>query len=258
MYTKFNDNNIYYNIYGSGSTVILFLHGWGCSGNVFDPIIKQLESNYTCIVVDFNGHGKSVETSRPFTVVDFADVIYSLIVSLKLSNINIVAHSFGARIAIWLASHHNDLFNRIIITGGAGIVEKNKAKKNLKTYLYKLKKSFFNFIAKISIFKNFALNMQEKLIQKYGSEDYKKLSPLMRKTFVSIVNTDLTQFLSKITSPTLLVWGDKDTETPLSYAKIMNENIPDSAIIIFDGLGHFAFLEDYYRFTKILEKFFEV
>ena len=49
----------------------------------------------------------------------------------------------------------------------------------------------------------------------------------MRKTFVNVVNQDLTPLLSGIKNDTLLIWGDKDTATPLEYAKLME--------LLFDG-----------------------
>ena len=42
MYTDFNENNIYYDIFGEGKNYILLLHGWGCSGEIFDPVVNLL------------------------------------------------------------------------------------------------------------------------------------------------------------------------------------------------------------------------
>jgi pimeloyl-ACP methyl ester carboxylesterase len=88
-----------------------------------------------------------------------------------------------------------------------------------------------------------------------GSRDYKNLSGVMKDTFVRIVNTDMEPYLDKIRCPTLLVWGDKDAETPLYAAEIMREKIPVSRLAVFENCGHFAYLEESYKFLKITEDF---
>jgi pimeloyl-ACP methyl ester carboxylesterase len=88
-----------------------------------------------------------------------------------------------------------------------------------------------------------------------GSRDYKGLSGVMRDTFVKIVNTDITPYLDRIGCPTLLVWGDKDAETPLYTAEIMRKKIPKSRLVVFENCGHFAYLEESYKFLRTAEEF---
>lgn len=61
----------------------------------------------------------------------------------------------------------------------------------------------------------------------------------MRKTFVNVVNQDLTPLLSGIKNDTLLIWGDKDTATPLEYAKLMEKKMPNAGLAVLEGAGHF-------------------
>lgn len=63
-------------------------------------------------------------------------------------------------------------------------------------------------------------------MQKYGSRDYAALSPEMRKTFVKVVGYDQSALLSHIKNPTLLIWGDRDTETPLWMGQQMERKLP--------------------------------
>ncbi len=79
----------------------------------------------------------------------------------------------------------------------------------------------------------------------------------MRKILVKVVNEDLRPLLKDIKAPTLLIWGDKDTATPPLYmGKIMEEEIPDSGLVILEGgAGHYSYLDDYNRFAIILKAF---
>ena len=96
---------------------------------------------------------------------------------------------------------------------------------------------------------------QNRLIRKYGSEDYAKLSEGMRASFVKIVAEDLQPLLSKIVAPTLLIWGGDDRETPLWMGKTMEREIKDAGLIVFDGRSHYAFLEESARFQLIVKQF---
>jgi pimeloyl-ACP methyl ester carboxylesterase len=78
----------------------------------------------------------------------------------------------------------------------------------------------------------------------------------MKKTFVRVVNQDLRDCLPKIKASTLLIWGELDTgASALWMGKAMAKEIPDAGLVVFDGRGHFAYLEELPRFNKIVRNF---
>ena len=77
----------------------------------------------------------------------------------------------------------------------------------------------------------------------------------MKQVLVKTINEDLTDMLSNIDVPTLLVWGDMDTATPLTDAKIMEEKIPDAGLVVLKNTGHYSFLEDFYTFSRVIDSF---
>ena len=92
-------------------------------------------------------------------------------------------------------------------------------------------------------------------MQKYGSRDYAALSPEMRKTFVKVVGYDQSALISHIKNPTLLIWGDRDAETPLWMGQQMEKEIADSGLVVLEGGTHFAYLEQAARFQTIVRQF---
>ena len=97
--------------------------------------------------------------------------------------------------------------------------------------------------------------MREALRKKYGSPDYNALDAEMRKTFVKLVSTDLTDRLCQVKAPTLLLWGTNDAETPLWMGRVMEQSIPDCALVELKGGSHFAFLEQLGFFCQVLEQY---
>jgi pimeloyl-ACP methyl ester carboxylesterase len=88
-----------------------------------------------------------------------------------------------------------------------------------------------------------------------GSDDFRAASGTMRGTLVRLVNEDLTPALPRVAAPTLLIWGDHDAETPLRDARVMEGLIPDAGLVVFEGAGHFAYLEQAARFCKVVDVF---
>ncbi len=89
-----------------------------------------------------------------------------------------------------------------------------------------------------------------------GSRDYKAASPMMRNILVQVVNEDLSDYAKKITAPTLLIWGDQDTEAPVEEAKLLEKLLKDGALIILPGT-HYAYLENLNQVVNIINKFME-
>ena len=80
-------------------------------------------------------------------------------------------------------------------------------------------------------------------------------SDVMRETFNKVINLDLTDKLKLIKRPTLLIWGENDTETPVYMAKIMEKEIADSGLVILENAGHFSYLDSSAKYNLIVENF---
>lgn len=239
----------------TSETVVLFLHGWGCDGSVFAFFEKELSAS--CLTVDFPGHGQSGEPEVPWGVPEYAEQIRALLAELNVSRVHIVAHSFGGRVAIYLASHYPELVDKIVITGGAGIRKPASETQSKRQKTYKRLKAILEMIGKCPLFSSAVAKGMEKLRQKYGSPDYVRLNENMRKTFVKVISQDLSDMLPEIRSSTLLIWGSADTETPLWMGQKMEQSIPDAGLVVFEGRSHFAFVEEPQRFLTIVKTFFE-
>lgn len=247
--------DMHYELSGSGKKRVVLLHGWGCSTELMKPIADALSGDMIVLTVDFPAHGKSAQPPQSWGVPEFAACLKELLVKLDFLPCSVIAHSFGGRVTIELASADPELFERIILTGAAGIRPKGEGKASKRTETYKKLKKLVEAARKCRIFGKLPDLWQEALIQKYGSRDYAALSPEMRKTFVQVVNYDQSEKLSAIRNSTLLVWGDKDTETPLWMGQKMEKEISDSALIILNGGTHFAYLEQAGRFNAIARSF---
>ena len=97
--------------------------------------------------------------------------------------------------------------------------------------------------------------LQKSMRDKRSSQDYKDADEDIKPSFVKIISLDLRPLLSQIAQPVLLVWGDKDIATPLWMGQVMEQEIKDAALIVFEGRGHFAYLEELGRFAALVKAF---
>jgi len=198
------------------------------------------------------GFGKTSEPKTAWCVDDYVDFVIKFIEKMKISKLSLLGHSFGGRVIIKLANRSNLKFelDKLVLVDSAGILPKNK-KKTVKTRVYKALK----VIVGNNITKKVFPNALESLKKKFGSEDYKNASPIMRSVLVKVVNEDLEPLLPTIKQSTLLIWGTNDTATPLSDAKIMEKLIPDAGVVEIKGAGHYSFLENPQLVNAVLDSF---
>lgn len=246
---------IHYELSGSGARRVVLLHGWGCEIKLMKPVADQLAKDMTVLTLDFPGHGQSGRPPEPWGVPEYAAATLELLEKLEFLPCSVIAHSFGGRVAIYLASQDHSLFNKLILTGAAGLRKPQTEEGRKRAERYKRLKGLCQTAKSMKVFGKLPDRMEEKLRQKYGSRDYNALDAEMRQTFVKVINLDLADRLPMIAQPTLLIWGDQDTETPLWMGQKMEQEIPDAGLVVFEGGSHFAYLEQASRFNTIAHRF---
>ena len=233
----------------SNGLPVVVLHGWGCNHSTVKSIASCLEDGMRIINIDLPGHGKSEEPKEVWGTQDFADFLIELVDKLNLENPSLIGHSFGGRTSIAAAAKSTDQrFWKIVLVDSAGIKPKRNLKYYYKVYSYKiLKKLAFSFLGEEK-----GRQIIESKIKKSGSADYQAASPKMRMIMSKCVNEDLKKLLPLIKAPTLLIWGENDTATPISDAIKMEKLIPDAGLVSFPNCGHYSFLDNTLGFKTVL------
>jgi len=96
--------------------------------------------------------------------------------------------------------------------------------------------------------------LRKRLYNSAGSTDYLQADQ-MQKIFLNVVNEDLLPEVAKITQPTLLIWGQNDTETPIKYANLMLNLLTNGQLVVMPDAGHFVHIEAWDWVTVELDKF---
>ncbi len=231
---------------------VVIMHGWGCTLDTVKSIEELFRGKMRTINVDLPGHGLSNEPSSVWGVEEFTGLIENLIQKLNLKRPSLIGHSFGGRIGILLGSRNE--VDKILLVDAAGIKPKRNFGYYRKVYTFKAIKHAVNLL----FGKKKGEVVLDKMRAKKGSADYRNSSPRMRAIMSKCVNEDLKHAMPSIKAPTLLIWGEKDTATPLSDAETMKHLIPNAGLISFPGCGHYSFLDNPFGFRAAVKSFFNL
>ena len=215
----------YSRIDGEGAPVVL-LHGWGCTHSTLAPIERiATAAGRPVINVDFPGFGNSTEPPTVWGVEEYTCAFEELMRREQVGeDALILGHSFGGRVGILFASRNP--VGKLVLVDAAGVKPKRTMKYYFKVYSYKLKKH----LLRILLGKEKAEERLNALRGKVGSSDYASASPQMRRILSKVVNEDLKHVMPLIKAPTLLIWGENDTATPIADAKNNGAAYPRSCI----------------------------
>jgi len=218
---------------------ILFLHGYLSSGASFYNQIKYFSKFFNVFAPDLKGFGENKGMEKAYTLDDYIDSVEEFKYKYSIKKPHIVAHSFGARIAIKASAKNIDFCDKLVLTGAAGL----KPKPTLKKFV---KKTAFGVLAKF---------IAKSKLSIFYSSDYNALEPIMKESFKLIVNEHLDEYLTKIQNQTLIIFGKNDKETPLYMSKRLNLGIKNSKLEIISNAGHFCFVDKPYAFNLKLSEF---
>ncbi len=259
MHTTINNIKINYiekGLQNECDEAVVLLHGWGANITLFNDMIDFLATKRRVYALDMPGFGKSEEPENALSVDDFADYVLKFIEFCGIKKAVLLGHSHGGRVSIKIATKNNLPFEltKLILVDSAGIIPKKTLKKRIKQRTYKIGKA----VLSLKIMQKLFPDSLENLRNKHGSTDYLNATPVMRQTLVKVVNEDLEPLVCKISIPSLLIWGENDTATPISDGQLMEKLIPDAGLVTVKNAGHYSFLEQWAVVKRVLGSFLQI
>ena len=245
-----NGVTVHYVRKGKGMPMIL-MHGWGCNNATLSVFEKVGSEQHEVFNLDLPGFGKSQEPPTVWSVDDYVEMLNDFCKKLDIQRPILLGHSFGGRVAIGYASRYP--VDRLILVDSAGIKPRRSLNYYFKVYSYKLARRALPYLVGQKRAERIIDNMRANR----GSADYRNSSPRMREVMVRCVNFDQRKQLSAIQVPTLLLWGENDTATPMRDAHIMNRKIKDSTLVSFPGAGHYSFIDNPFQSTAVVKRFIQ-
>lgn len=232
---------------GSGKALI-FLHGWGDSSKTFAPLIESLKDDYETLALDLPGFGGTQAPPEAWGIDDYAAFVEAWLAKIGIKNTDaIIAHSNGGAIAIKAISTGKIKTDKLVLMASAGIRDKQKTRKKILKAGAKGGKAMTFFLPGGTKEK-----IRNRFYKSIGSDAI--LFSQLEETFRRVVGEDVQPAAEKIAIPTLLIYGDKDKDTPVSYGRIFNRHMRGSQLEIIES-GHFVHQEQPANVAKLVSDF---
>jgi pimeloyl-ACP methyl ester carboxylesterase len=226
----------HYREWGSGSKLLLALHGWPADSSHYAELGPALAQNgFRVIVPDLPGWGNTAQPPAPWTVSDYRRWVHEFAEALRLTDFFLFGHSFGGRVAIKYTLEHSYNVSGLILCASAGI---RPNPFTLKRRMFKAAATVGTRLFSIPGMRSAQTLARRSLYRLAGSTDYLNAEGVMKKTIVNVLQEDLTPLLPEIKRPTLLLWGSEDGATPLSDGQLMEKHIPRAKLQIIPGARH--------------------
>ena len=101
-------------------------------------------------------------------------------------------------------------------------------------------------------------DLYREMRDKRSSADYRAASPIMKGTLSNVIPCDLRPLMPSVQTDILLLWGDRDTATPLSDGQEMERLLPKAGLAVVKNAGHFPYVDNPAQFFAILGIYLEV
>lgn len=238
-------------VLGKG-TPVLALHGWGGAIKSFWPVAEALAPlGYQVHIIDLPGFGNTDSPPDTWGVADYTQFVVQYLDAHDLDHVNILGHSFGGRISLILAADFPDRVQKMVLADAAGLRTPPTLAQLIRMWPARMVRGALEQLGMTAV----SERLRAWYNRQWGSEDLQKAGA-MRETFLQVINQDLTEFAIRVQAPTVLIWGDQDTDTPLWQGRKLEQLIPDAALIVFQGAGHFSYLDQLHQFVRITDHFF--
>ncbi|MEG4587669.1 2-succinyl-6-hydroxy-2,4-cyclohexadiene-1-carboxylate synthase [Microcoleus sp. MOSTC5] len=265
---KFKKNNhFHYSITGhKNQPLILFLHGFTCDCQDFNPIISLLSKNYCCLAVDLPGHGETrvIGDESCYNMPNTAQALIQLLDDLQIDKCLLFGYSMGGRLALYMTLHFPERFEKVVLESASpGLKTEKERSHRLQADLHLAQK------LENSNIKDFLLNWYDRPLFKSlkNSPNFDKLietrlanNPLELAKSLRNMGTgnqpSLWEKLAQNQIPILLLAGEYDDKFTTINTE-MASLCPAATLEIVPKAGHNIHFENIDKFVTVVRQFYD-
>lgn len=244
-----------------GDPSIVLLHGLLFDGGMWRGQIEALAELGRVVVFDGPGHGRSEPPPR-FTLEDHADALYDAFGELGIDKAVLVGLSWGGFVAMRLASQHRQKVAAMVLMGTSADAEELRRRVRYRAFIALHRRFGFPpalFEKQIAplLFADRTIRENPQLLE----ASFRRANGFDREGIaraclaVAVHRTGVLDKLRKVRVPTLVIVGSEDRSAPVEKAEAIAAALPQASLVVLDGLGHMAPLEDPERVNEALVPF---
>jgi pimeloyl-ACP methyl ester carboxylesterase len=235
--------------FNEGRKSLVFIHGSGADHKIWIGQYTRLKDDFNIVCVNLPGHGLS-EGQGEKDVSQYVKWVRKLLDSLALEKPVLIGHSLGAAISLVVAIKYGEMLSGIVPVGGGVKMPVNEM------ILMGLKTDpdfAIELTTKFAVSKENRERLSHTLI-----EGLSRVRPdVLYGDFFACNRLDITDRVSQIGIPALIMCGVHDKMTPPALSQFLKDNISGAQLSLVENAGHMVMLENAETFNRILREFVE-
>lgn len=218
---------------------VVFLHGTSDSWRSFEPLLPLLPRSIHAFVPTQRGHGDADRPPSGYTPGDFAADLAAFMDAVGLDAAVIAGHSMGGSIAQRFAIDHPERTLGLVLIASLTTLRGNAAMEDFyATAVSGLTDPVdYEFVREFQV-STTARPLPAAFLNTVVEESRKVPAHVWRAAFEGLLQLDVADDLPKISAPTLILWGDRDSVVPATEKDALADAIAGSQLIVYPGVGH--------------------
>ena len=229
---------------GEGDTTLVFIHGAGNRGSIWNKVMEHLKSDFQVIAPDLPGHGRSSCILHK-SIEGYAQSIREFLETLNLQEVFLIGHSMGGAITIKTVPQCPQVKGAVLVGTGAQLKVNTKLLKGLQE----------NFVESVGTMARwcFSKGTREELIEEARDMMLQAGRDVLYRDMYACSVYSGTEDLKKFDIPTLVVCGEKDVMTPVDLSRDLVTQIKGSKLKLIPNSGHMVHLEQPQTLAKAIK-----
>ncbi|MFF7974362.1 alpha/beta fold hydrolase [Streptomyces sp. NPDC007905] len=232
-----------------GAPVVMLAHGFGCDQNLWRLVVPALEQDFTVVLFDHVGAGKSdlsAWSPQRYSSMDgYVEDVLELCRELALGPVTFVGHSVSAMMGVLAAAREPEVFAGLVLLAPSPCFIDDPAAgyrggfsaDDIQELLESLEANYLGWsgaMAPVIMGNPDRPELGEELTNSFCRTDPDIARVFARVTFLSDNRTDL----AKVGVPTLVAQCSTDAIAPAEVGAFVHAQIPDSRLVTLNATGH--------------------
>ena len=240
--------------------LLLLLHGTGGHAEAYSRNLAAHGEHFWTVAIDLIGHGWSDKPANGYEIADYGAHVLAVMEELGRERAHISGESLGGWVAAWVALHHPDKVDRLVLNTAGGWTAHPEVMERIKRLSMEAVRdpSPARIRSRLEFLMHDTSKVNDDLVETrraiYAQPGY--VETMERILCLQDMDTRRRNMFSdeetgRIAAPGLVLWTSHDpTATPEEGRRIA-ELLPDARFEVMNGCGHWPQFEDADRFNAL-------
>lgn len=231
--------------------LLVIVPGWGGSKKTWQNFATLASDYFDVEVIDLPCFGDERCPESVWGIEEYAAFVKNKLSAHNDREVLLLGHSFGGQVAAYLVSHNAGICKKLILSGAAIIRKRH----TLKSVIFKIAAFLGNVLFSLPLLSELKMKARKLLYRAADSPDYLDTFGIKRDIFKKVIRQNILEDIKNIKIPTLIIWGEKDTYTPLRHGKQIAHSISGAKFVILKDGTHGLHLNQTLDFLNHIREF---